>query len=375
MTVSEGTKSLHMVDLQSQYEAIRAEVDEAIQEVIDDSAFIRGAAVGHFERELAAYLGGRYAVGVGNGTDALQIAFMALGIGPGDEVITTPFTFIATAEAAMLLGAKPVWVDIEPSSFNIDVDLLEAAITPRTRAIVPVHLFGRPADMSAIMAVADRHGVAVVEDNAQSIGSRVGGTATGYIGAIGCLSFFPSKNLGAFGDGGAVLTNDGALFERVRMIANHGSRKKYFNEVVGVNSRLDTMQAAILRVKLRHLDRYIAARQLAADWYDELLAATSGIITPRRGENGHVFHQYTIRVKGGGSRRDKLAAFLRERGIPTATYYPVPLHRLPVFAGSSAELPEAECAADEVLSLPMHTELHKDQVAFIAETIDGFLAS
>lgn len=363
---------LDMVDLYGQHQRIRAEMDAAIAEVIDQSAFIRGDAVQAFEAELAAYLNGRFVVGVGNGTDALQIAFMALQLEPGDEVITTPFTFIATAEAAKLLGATPVWVDIEPDSFNINPAALEDAITPRTRAVVPVHLFGRPANMGAIMDVTTRHHIAVVEDNAQSIGSRLNGVSTGFIGDIGCLSFFPSKNLGALGDGGAVLTNDPELHTRIRMISNHGSRRKYHNEIVGINSRLDTVQAAILRVKLAHLDDYIHRRQAAADLYDDALGNISEVRVPDRGNGDHVFHQYTIRLPEGRPIRDGLAAHLKKCGVPTAIYYPVPLHMLPVFDDGGAHLPEAERAADEVLSLPMHTELTASQIEYVADCVNRF---
>lgn len=367
-----STRTVQMVDLYGQYQRIKREVDDGIQDVINQTAFIRGGAVKAFEEELATYLHGRHAIGVGNGTDALQIAMMALGVGPGDEVITTPFTFIATAEAARLLGATPVWVDIESDSYNIDASQIEAAITERTKAIVPVHLFGRAAEMDPIMEVARRRGVPVIEDNAQAIGAKYGDAFAGFIGEVGCLSFFPSKNLGAFGDGGAVLTNDDELAERIRMVANHGSRKKYHNEIVGVNSRLDTIQAAILRVKLRHLDEYIAARRRAADLYDQALSHLSGVSVPHRGAHGHVFHQYTIRVREGRETRDRLAAHLKQHGVPSAIYYPIPLHRLPVFDDASAHVPNAEQAADEVLSLPMHTELDESDTGYIADSIISF---
>ncbi len=362
-----------MVDLRGQFEHIREEVLTGIEEVLTTSAFIKGPAVQRFEQALAEKLGGTYAVGVGNGTDALQIAFMAVGLKPGDEVITSPFTFIATAEAAALLGARPVFVDIDPHTFNIHPEHIEAAITPRTRAIVPIHLFGQPADMAPIMEIAERHHLMVIEDNAQSIGARYQGSSVGYIGHLGTLSFFPSKNLGAYGDGGAVLTNDPELHERVRMVANHGARKKYYHETVGVNSRLDTLQAAILEVKLRHLDRYTEARQAAADRYDALFAGEERIQTPyRRPDRTHVFHQYTIRIKGlTPEKRTILQQKMKEAGIPTAVYYPVPLHQLPVFAHLTHPLPlrEAERASEEVLSLPMHTELTADQQSYIAETL------
>lgn len=368
---------LEMVDLRGQYLAIKDEIDAAIQEVLDSTQFIRGDVVARFEAELAAYLGGPHALGVANGTDALQIAFMALGIGPGDEVITSAFTFVATAEAAALLGAVPVFADIDPRTFNLDPSKVEALITPRTKAIVPVHLFGQPADMDPILAVARRHGLAVVEDNAQAIGAAYKGRKTGYLGDVGTLSFFPSKNLGAYGDAGAVQTGDAALYERMKMISNHGSRRKYYNEVVGVNSRLDTLQAAILRVKLRHLDAYARARREAADRYDALFAGHEPITTPYRDPSGeHVFHQYTIRVSAavpGG--RDALAEHLKARGIPHMVYYPVPLHRLPIFAEGGArwgDLAETERAAAEVLSLPMHTELTAEQQEYVAAAVLEF---
>ncbi|ARA94839.1 transcriptional regulator [Rhodothermaceae bacterium RA] len=363
---------LQMVDLRGQYRAIRAEIDEAIQAVLDSTHFIKGPAVAQFESDLAGYLGVPHVIGVGNGTDALQIAYMALGIGPGDEIITPAFTFIATAEAAALVGATPVFADIDPATFTLDPAHVEALITPRTRAIVPVHLFGQAADMDPILDLAHRHGLAVIEDNAQAIGATYRGAKTGTLGTVGCLSFFPSKNLGAFGDGGAVLTHDAALAERMRMIANHGGRRKYFNEIVGVNSRLDTLQAAILGVKLRHLDAYNEARRAAADRYDALFADEPGVVTPVRAAYGtHVFHQYTLRIRDG--RRDAVQAHLKARGIPHAIYYPVPLHRLPVFAAEGrarhGDLRETERAAAEVLSLPMHTELTADQQERIAAAV------
>ncbi len=364
--------SIQMVDLRGPYRAIQEEIDAAIQAVLDATQFIKGPAVGQFESDLAGYLGVPHVIGVGNGTDALQIAYMALGIGPGDEIITPAFTFIATAEAAALVGATPVFADIDPATFTLDPAHVEALITPRTRAIVPVHLFGQSADMDPILDLAHRHGLAVIEDNAQAIGATYRGAKTGTLGTAGCLSFFPSKNLGAFGDGGAVLTRDAALAERMRMIANHGGRHKYFNEIVGVNSRLDTLQAAVLGVKLRHLDAYNEARRAAADRYDALFADEPGVVTPVRAAYGtHVFHQYTLRIRDG--RRDAVQAHLKARGIPHAIYYPVPLHRLPVFAAEGrarhGDLRETERAAAEVLSLPMHTELTADQQERIAAAV------
>ena len=368
-----------MVDLRGQYLAIKDEIDAAIQAEIDGTRFIKGPMVGQFECKLAGHLDGTYAIGVGNGTDALQIALMALDLQPGDEVITTAFTFIATGEVAALLKATPVFADIDPQTFNIDPAKIEELITPKTKAIVPVHLFGQPADMDPIMEIAERHGIPVIEDNAQGIGSTYKGRKTGYIGHIGTLSFFPSKNLGAYGDGGAVLTNDADLYEKMKMIANHGGRRKYYNEIVGVNSRLDTIQAAILKTKLAHLDAYNDARRTAADRYDALFADHPHITTPYRDPNGlHVFHQYTLRISQevpGG--RDALAAHLKEQGIPFGIYYPVALHQLPVFTDEvpmrHGDMTETERAGAEVISLPMHTELTAEQQQYIASTVLDFV--
>lgn len=370
--------NIQMVDLRSQHQAIRREIEAAMESVIGETAFIRGPQVGEFECKLAGYLEGSYAVGVGNGTDALQIAMMALGIGPGDEVITTAFTFVATGEAAALLGATPVFADIDPQTFNIDPEKIEELVTDDTKAIVPVHLFGQPADMDPILEIARRHDLYVIEDNAQGIGSMYKGTKTGFIGDLGCLSFFPSKNLGCYGDGGAVLTNDEDLYRTARMISNHGSEKKYHNEIVGVNSRLDTLQAAILAVKLQHLDEYNAARRRAAGIYNSLFDENELITTPHHApDRTHVYHQYTLRISedvSGG--RDGLAAHLKEQGIPHAVYYPVPLHRLPVFSDGgcrAGELTETERAAEEVISLPMHTELTEEQQEYIADAVLEFV--
>ncbi|SHK21072.1 DegT/DnrJ/EryC1/StrS family aminotransferase [Rhodothermus profundi] len=369
--------ALQMVDLVGQYRAIRQEMLAAIEEVLESGQFIRGPVVARFEEELAAYVGTRFALGVGNGTDALQLAFMALGLRPGDEVIVPAFTFVATAEAAALLGIRPVFADIDPQTFNLDPDSVAACLSPRTRAIVPVHLFGQAAELAPLLELAEHHHLYVIEDNAQAIGATYRDRKTGTFGHIGCLSFFPSKNLGAYGDGGAVLTNDPTLHERLSMLANHGARRKYYHECIGVNSRLDALQAAVLRVKLRYLDAYTRARQEAADRYDELLADCPGLTLPYRAPHRtHVFHQYTIRIHSevpGG--RDGLRRYLHQRGIPTAIYYPVPLHQLPAFAdfGPHAPLPEAEKAAREVLSLPMHTELTRAQQTYIADAIRTYM--
>ena len=370
---------IQMVDLRGQYLALKEEIETAIAGVLDSTRFIRGPVVGELECALATYLEGTYVLGVGNGTDALQIAFMALGIGPGDEVITPSFTFIATAEAAALLGATPVFVDIDPQTFNLDPNKIEELITPRTKAIVPVHLFGQSADLDPILDIARRHGISVVEDNAQAIGATYKGRKIGFLGEVGTLSFFPSKNLGAYGDGGAVLTNDEARYEHMKMITNHGGRHKYYNEIVGVNSRLDALQAAILRVKLRHLDAFIEARRQAADRYDALFAESAYITTPYRAPyTDHTFHQYTLRIAPeapGG--RDGLIDHLKAKSIPHGVYYPVPLHRLPVFAEPGAmrqgDLTQTERVAAEVISLPMHTELTATQQEYIAEAVLGFV--
>jgi dTDP-4-amino-4,6-dideoxygalactose transaminase len=371
---------IQMVDLHGQYLSIKDEIDAAIEAVIHRSSFIKGPFVAEFEESLADWLGVNHVVGVGNGTDALQIALMALGIEPGDEVIAPSFTFVATTEAAALLGAVPVFVDIDAPTFNIDPSAIEELISDRTRAIVPVHLYGQPCDMNPIMNVAAKHGLPVIEDNAQSIGSRYGVRYAGTFGDLGTLSFFPSKNLGAYGDGGAVMTNDSDLAERVRMIANHGSKRKYENEMVGVNSRLDAMQASILSAKLRHLDAFIDARVHAADRYDEALRDVPDIeIPPRAAGRTHVFHQYTIRVSERlPGARDALSAYLREKGIPHAVYYPVPVHRLPVTsegvgAARTGDMAETDRASREVLSLPMHTELTDEAIGYIAEHVTRFI--
>ncbi len=362
---------LEMVDLRGQYASIKGEIDEAIEAVLEAGSFIKGPFVSRFENALAAWIGTPHVVGVGNGTDALQIAYMAAGIGPGDEVITSAFSFIATAEAAVVLGARPVFVDIDPETFNLDPDQVKDRITDRTRAIVPVHLFGQAAEMDPLLDLARTHDLVVIEDAAQAIGAQLGDRQAGTFGHLGCFSFFPSKNLGAYGDGGAVTTADEVLHDRVRMIANHGARKKYYNEVPGLNSRLDALQAAILHVKLRHLDTFTQSRIAAADRYDALLGNLDEVLLPVRApDRFHVFHQYTIRIRGKRpDSRDRVAATLKELGIPFAIYYPVCLHHLPVMriaAGEPDRLPHAEAAAGEVLSLPMHTELtpsHQERVA------------
>ena len=368
MTIGPKNMKLHMVDVVGQYQKIKPEVDAAIQKVIDSGQFILGKEVGELECQLAGYVGTKYAVGCASGTDALQIAMMALGIGAGDEVITTPFTFVATAETIALLGARPVYVDIDPKTFNIDPSRIEAAITSRTKAIIPVHLYGQAADMDSIMDVARKHHLRVIEDAAQALGASYKGKKVCTFGDIGCISFFPSKNLGAFGDAGMVVCNDPALYERLRMIIVHGSKMKYHHEILGVNSRLDTMQAAILAVKLRHLDNWNNARARFASRYNEMLAGTPVTVPYSSPVCTHIFHQYTVRAP----KRDALAAHLKEKGIPHAIYYPIPLHLQKAFlvtGNRKGDFPITEQASDEVLSLPMHTELTEEQQAHIAEAV------
>jgi dTDP-4-amino-4,6-dideoxygalactose transaminase len=365
---------LQMVDVAGQYRTIKKEVDAAIHSVLDSGQFILGREVGEFESDVAGYLGIPFAVGCASGTDALQIALMALGIGPGDEVVTTPFTFIATAETIALLGARPVYVDIDARTYNLNPALLERALTPRTKAILPVHLYGQPADMDPILEVARRRGLPVIEDAAQAFGAAYRGRKVCTIGEIACVSFFPSKNLGCFGDGGMMVTADPALAERMRVIAAHGSRTRYYHEVLGVNSRLDTVQAAILRVKLPHLEGWNLSRRAAAKRYDTMLAGLP-VTTPFVDPAGvHIFHQYTLRAP----RRDALAAFLKVRGIPHAVYYPVPLHLQKAFSSAGfkeGDFPVTERAAAEVISLPMHSELTEEQQLAVTAAVKEFYAA
>lgn len=371
-------QNIQMVDLYGQYQSIKNEIDTAIQEVVDNTRFIKGKEVGLFESELADYLGCKHVTGCANGTDALQIALMALDLLAGDEVITTSFTFVATVEVIALLGLKPVFVDINPDTFTMDPDQVKQAVSKKSRVILPVHLFGQCADMNAILAIAEEFKLHVIEDNAQAIGSDYSmnghSRKAGTLGIIGTTSFFPSKNLGCFGDGGALVTDNATLAEKITAIANHGSKVKYYNEIVGVNSRLDTLQAAVLRVKLGYLDDYIRARQKAAEWYDEYLAEIDEIVIPKRNNDStHVFHQYTIRVKN--KKRDELKNYLASHNIPSMVYYPVPLHQQKAyaqFADETRPLVHSEQACEEVLSLPMHTELTNDQLSFITEAIKNF---
>lgn len=368
-----------MVDLQSQYAKIKQDIDAGIQEVIDTASFVKGKKVTEFQEHLEQYTGAKHVINVGNGTDALQIALMGLGLKPGDEVITPTFTFIATAEVVALLGLTPVVVDVDWETMNMDVESVRRAITPRTKAIVPVHLFGQCADMEAIMALAEEHHLYVVEDACQAIGAKYtfsnGETKqAGTIGHIGCTSFFPSKNLGCYGDGGAIFTNDDELAAKMRAIANHGMVVRYHHDMVGVNSRLDSIQAAVLDAKLPHLDEYIAARQKAAAYYDKVFSSQPAVgkllIPGRDNRSTHVFHQYTLRVTGAD--RDALREGLAERGIPAMIYYPVPLHQQKAYLDpryKDGDFPVAERLAACVLSLPMHTELDEEQLAFITSSV------
>lgn len=350
------------VDLAAQQERLRTDIEAGIKRVLEHGQYILGPEVGEFEEKLAAHAGAAHCIACANGTDALQIALMALGVGPGDEVITPGFSYIATAEAAAVLGAIPVYVDIDPVSYNLDPALLEAAITPRTGAIIPVSLYGQPADFDRINDIAARHGIPVIEDGAQSFGASYKGRKSCNLTTIGCTSFFPSKPLGCYGDGGAIFTSDAELGKVIRQIARHGQDRRYHHVRVGVNSRLDTIQAAILLPKLAILDDEIAARQRVADTYSTALRAI-GIIPPEVAQhNVSAWAQYTIRV----TNRDAVQAALKEAGIPTAVHYPLPLNRQPAVADAAADLPEGDRAAGEVLSLPMHPYLETEQVEAIA---------
>ncbi|MCB0734866.1 MAG: DegT/DnrJ/EryC1/StrS family aminotransferase [Bacteroidetes bacterium] len=370
---------IQMVDLHGQYLKIKKDVDQAIQGVIDSTAFINGGEVKEFAQELAEYLNVKHVIPCANGTDALQVAFMALGLKPGDEVIVPVFTYVATAEVIALLGLKPVMVDVHPDTFNIDVDQARSKITANTKAIVPVHLFGQCADMDAVMELANEFNLFVVEDTAQAIGSvytsKDGSTTSaGCIGHFGTTSFFPSKNLGCFGDGGAIFTNDSDLAEQARVICNHGQRIKYHHSIIGVNSRLDTLQAAILRVKLRHLDSYCAARQELAAFYDEALKNDDRFATPvRSAQSTHVFHQYTMKLREDINRAE-LQEYLRQHGVPSMVYYPVPLNEQEAFA-SDGNYPVSKNLCERVLSIPMSTEVTPEQRNYIVETLTNFIQS
>ena len=376
------TKKIQMVDLKTQYLNIKEEVDKGIQEVINNTAFINGPAVKEFQADLENYLHVKHVIPCANGTDALQIAMMALGLKQGDEVITANFTYVATAEVIGLLGLTPVLVDVYPDTFTIDVEAIEKAITPKTKAIVPVHLYGQCAEMEKIMALAKKHNLYVIEDVAQAIGADyifADGTRkkAGTIGTIGCTSFFPSKNLGCYGDGGAMYTNDDELAKKMRMIAHHGQSVQYVHDVLGVNSRLDTIQAAILKVKLKHLDTYAAARNKAAAYYDKRFSGNSKIIIPKRNQQStHVFHQYTLQLIGVD--RTKLREFLQTKNIPSMIYYPIPLHMQNAYKSErykQGDFPVTEKLCASVISLPMHTEMDEETLEFISSSVLEFVGN
>jgi len=369
-----------MVDLRGQYHRIKSEIDQAIQRVLESAVYVKGAEVKEFESELARYLGVNHVVACANGTDALQICLMALGLKPGDEIITPNFTFISTVEVSALLGLTPVLTDVEPDTFNISIKSLEKAITSKTKAIIPVHLFGQCSNMDEIMRIAASNGITVIEDVAQALSSdyifKSGNkTKAGTIGRMACTSFFPSKNLGCFGDGGAMITNDPELADKLAAITHHGMRKRYYYDITGVNSRLDTIQAAILRVKLKYLDEYSTARRKAADWYDKTLNDLPGIEIPERSPFSiHVFHQYTLRLND--IDREVLMKYLDSKGIPSMVYYPVPLHMQEAFrylGYSTGDFPVSEALCKTVLSLPMHTELDEEQLQYISDSIIEFV--
>ena len=355
-----------MVDLKTQYHTLKPVIDQAVLAAIESTQFILGPNVSAFEQEAAAYLGARHAVSCASGTDALQLALLVSGIKPGDEVITTPFTFIAAVEAICYVGATPVFVDIDPRTFNLDPALIEAAITPRTKAIIPVHLFGQPADMAPITALCVKHQLQLIEDCAQSFGAAVDGTMTGTLGPVGCFSFFPSKNLGCYGDGGMVTCATDELAEQIKVLRNHGSRVRYHHSVIGYNSRLDDIQAAILRVKLQHIDEYNAGRRRVAHLYSELIGDIVSV-PYEDGKGVHVYHQYTILT----DRRDAIMAHLAAKQIASAIYYPIPLHRQDVFAEACAglSLPVAEDVARRCLALPVYPEMPEAAVRLVASTI------
>ncbi len=370
---------IQMVDLKGQYLKIKEDIDAGIQECIDNTAFINGPAVKEFQHDFEKYLGVKHVIPCANGTDALQIAMMALNLQPRDEIICPAFTYVATAEVIGLLGLKPVMADVNEDTFDIQPEDLEKYLTPNTKAIVPVHLYGQSADMEQILTFAEKHNLFVIEDNAQAIGSDYtfsDGTVkkTGTIGHIGCTSFFPSKNLGCYGDGGALMTNDDELAFKIRMIANHGQEKKYYHKVLGCNSRLDTIQAAVLKVKLKHLDEYSAARNRMADYYDKNLTGIAEIRAPERaGNSTHVFHQYTLRVKNG--KRDGLQKYLADKNIPSMIYYPLPLYKQEAFyqyVEDGFSLPVTEQLCKEVISLPVHTEFDQEVLDHIITEIKNY---
>lgn len=370
-----------MVDLKGQYEPLKEQIQKSFNQVLESTAFINGPQVHSFQKELEDYLGVKHVIPCANGTDALQIAMMGLGLKPGDEVITADFTFAATVEVIALLGLVPVLVDVEKDTFNIDIEAIKKAITPKTKAIVPVHLYGRPANMEAILEIAKEHNLFIIEDNAQAIGADYTfkngkKQKLGTIGNVGATSFFPSKNLGCYGDGGAIFTNDDELAHILRGIVNHGMYIRYHHDVVGVNSRLDTLQACVLSAKLPHLDTYNQKRRVAAKKYSEKLQQNPNIIVPEipEGETSHIFHQYTIRIING--KRDALAEYLTEKGVPFGIYYPIPLHSQKAYADeryNDKDFPVTNQLVKEVISLPMHTELDDEQIDFITKLIIDFV--
>lgn len=367
-----------MVDLKVQYQKIKPDIDNAIQDVVDSAAFINGKPVQEFAHELEEYLQVKHVIPCANGTDALQIAMMALGLQPGDEVICPSFTYYATVEVIALLKLMPVFIDVNPRTFTIEAEYVERAISPKTKAIIPVHLYGLSADMEALLKLSKKYSIPLIEDNAQGIGGSYiffDGEIkkTGIMGEIGCTSFFPSKNLGCYGDGGAIFTNNDELADQLRMISNHGQKVRYYHDLIGVNSRLDTIQAAVLRIKLKHLDDYISARREAADFYDHAFAGHPNISIPHRPAYAdHVFHQYTLIVEGD---RNGLVKHLQEHHIPAMIYYPVPCHKQKAFDGSGkviGDMKNTFWLTERVVSLPMHTELDEGQLGYITEVVKGF---
>jgi dTDP-4-amino-4,6-dideoxygalactose transaminase len=379
----ERVTSIPPLDLTEQYQSIQTEVSTAVNDVLASGRYINGPVVDEFAQAFGQYIGTRECVACNSGTDALYLALRALNIGPGDEVITSPFTFIATAEMISAAGATPVFVDIELDTFNLDGEQLAAAITPRTKAIMPVHLFGRPVDMDQVMAIANRHQIPVIEDCAQATGAMWGDQKVGAIGHIGCFSFFPTKNLGACGDGGALTTNDPDIAATSRMLREHGSRVRYYHEAIGVNSRLDALQAAILQIKLRHLDTWNQGRHQVAERYAELLAPIPGVVAPTATEQGRcVWNQYTVRLEAaatkGGEWRDRVRQYLADHGVSSMVYYPIPLHRQPVYTDlnyGEGSLPQSELAAQQVLALPMFPELSVTDQERVVYTLKDAIAA
>lgn len=363
--------NIPMVDLKEQYHRLKNEIDSGILQALEATQFILGPNVQAFEKETAAYLGVKHAIGVANGTDALHLAVNALGIGTGDEVITTPFTFIATAEAICYHGAKPVFVDIDPKTFNIDLNKIEQAITPRTKAVIPVHLFGQPVDMTELKTICDKHKLKIIEDCAQSFGAHINGKQTGGFGDLGAFSFFPSKNLGCYGDGGLVTTNDDALADRVRVLRNHGSMERYHHNIIGYNSRLDELQAVVLRIKLKHIDDFNNNRRRVDQTYKKHLADTGVVLPFEDGIGHHVYHQYCCMHP----KRDAIMKALQDNNIACAIYYPIPLHKQDVFANDYAQvsMPVSENVVTQCFALPVYPELDEDKIRRICDTIKSAL--